>query len=119
MQSYFILHIIAVFILVIIAVQSEDAKREKWELLAAVPSSQEIIDYFNNALYRVYEKKKDSVQDTFVCLNPEAKQYGGWGNVVFYAFTLLEVSLALERVPVMNHALMTGDVALCVCVCLY
>ena len=66
-----------------------------------------VIEFFNNVTFSTFTKNKDAVANKFVCLNPTAKFYGGWGNVVFYAFTLMEIGIGLDRIPVMNHALMT------------
>lgn len=75
--------------------------------LASIISPTESIDYLNNISYSIYEQNKGEVSRTFVCLNPNAKFYGGWGNVAYYAFTLMEIAVALRRVPIMNHALLT------------
>jgi hypothetical protein len=70
-----------------------------------------MINFINEETYKIYNRTSASVmssRDGFVCLNPWAKQYGGFGNLLYYAVVLVELGLALGRVPVMNHALVTG-----------
>lgn len=68
------------------------------------------IPILNKRLLSVYTSKRSEVKSrtSFICLSPHARSYGGWGNVVYYAMTMMQLSLWLPRVPVMNHAVVLG-----------
>ena len=70
----------------------------------------DVMTSLNDHLLAIFTSKRSDVESkqNFVCLNPSARSYGGWGNVVTYAMTLMQLTLWLGRVPVMNHAVVQG-----------
>jgi len=61
----------------------------------------------NNRSYAVYiDNSVDTINKNFVCINPNAGLFGGFGNLVFSLLAAQIVALLTNRVPVMNHQLM-------------
>ena len=57
----------------------------------------------NDRLYSIYEHNN---HDSFVCTNPNAGSFGGFGNLVFTLLGVQLMSILLNRIPFMNHHLM-------------
>jgi hypothetical protein len=57
----------------------------------------------NDRLYPIYQKHD---LEHFVCTNPNAGTFGGFGNFVFTILGVQLMATMLNRLPVMNHPLM-------------
>ena len=49
------------------------------------------ISLLNNISYIIFLDKSEKISQSFICLHPKAQYYGGWGNVVTYSITLMQL----------------------------
>lgn len=60
----------------------------------------------NNNTFAVYENNYIRASESFVCLNPNAKIYGGFGNLIITFLGVQTLATTIGRIPLINHFLL-------------
>jgi hypothetical protein len=61
-------------------------------------------ELLNNKSFELFSKS-GSHPNKFICLNPNAGMYGGWGNLVNSLISIIGFSLTTQKQAIMNHPL--------------